>query len=693
MIDFGRYIIGLLLCAVCFGPIVLGSARLRARAVPGWTGPSARVAEAIIGLGLVVVALQVVGVIGLFDRAGAVCACAAAGTLAWVGAGRIPASRGVVRRTGAESSGPSRFELVLVSAGVALVAAAWGGWTFSAYRHGMSTVDTIWYHLPQAARFVQLGNTLHLQYFDGGAVTVFYPANAELLHALGLLLFGNDLLSPAINLGWAALACLAGWAIGRPFGRERHCLLAVLLLLGTPGLVDTQPGGAYNDIVCVTLLLCAAAMLVNGGVKPSASALAAVAGGLALGTKFTMIIPVIALGVGVVAITDRGGRMRQVGIWVTGLLLLGGYWYVRNAALVGNPLPSLALHLGPFSLPAPYENTRNFTVAQYLTNGHVWTTFFLPGLRQSLGPGWWLITALAVAGSLIALLTRGDRVLRVLGAVAVVSGVAFLFSPQALGLPGAPFYFVYNVRYAAPPLALGLVLVAARMRRGQVFLVLAALVLVATAIDPGVWPTGVGWKPFAPSLHGNAAIAGLIVGILAFILVATVSWTRADRRELRPALLRSRVLGAAALAAALCFAAAGWAVDSSYARARYRATQPLPQIYAWARGIRHSRIGIAGFFLQYPLYGPDSSNYVQYIGTPGPHRGFAPVSDCHTWRRLVDAGHYRWLVTAGAPMTTWTLSSPQAEPVIVERPPGHFPADTVILFRVRGPLDPSTCPA
>ena len=187
---------------------------------------------------------------------------------------------------------------------------------------GMLTPDTLWYHLPQAARFVQTGSILHLQYFDRDPVTVFFPANAELFHALGLMFFRSDLLSPAVNLAWAALALMAAWAIGRPFARGPHCLIAVLLLLATPALVDTQPGGAYNDTACIALVLSAAALLVNGGTSAGPATLAAMAAGLALGIKFTMIAPALALGAGVVAVTARGARWRTLARWAAALIVL-----------------------------------------------------------------------------------------------------------------------------------------------------------------------------------------------------------------------------------------------------------------------------------------------------------------------------------------------------------------------------------
>lgn len=428
-----RYAVGVLLALVSLLPIAAGARRVRARVLPEWTGAAARVAEAVLAVALVILALEVVGVIGGLNRIGASVACVMAGAIAWVGASSIP------RRQGAGSAtvvdGASRFEMSRVAAAAVVIAvsaaaAPWLGWIAFAYRQGMQTVDTLWYHMPFAARFVQDASILHLHYVDRDPATPFFPANSELLHALGLLWFRSDLLSPVINLAWAALALTAAWAIGSVARRGPHCLLAAVLVLATPGLVDTQPGEAYNDIVCVALVLACAAVLVRGGARPAPTSIAAAAAGLALGTKYTMIVPAIALGMGVVAISAQGTRMRQAALWTMGLVLAGGYWYVRNAVVAGNPLAPLSVHVGPLSLPAPHVSTPRYTVFQYLTDLHVWRAYYLPGLRQSLGLAWWAIVVLATAGSLCAFLTRGQAMRRVLASVAVVSAVAFVISPQ-----------------------------------------------------------------------------------------------------------------------------------------------------------------------------------------------------------------------------------------------------------------------
>src|SRR5690606_13243090 len=67
---------------------------------------------------------------------------------------------------------------------------------------GMTGFDTTWYHGPFAAGFAQMGDTFSLHQLAPQFLSWFYPQNSELLHGLGLLAFGNDFLSPLVNLVW-----------------------------------------------------------------------------------------------------------------------------------------------------------------------------------------------------------------------------------------------------------------------------------------------------------------------------------------------------------------------------------------------------------------------------------------------------------------------------------------------------------
>jgi len=729
-VSFGRYLAGVALLLVCLGALALGARRLRAWIAPSYEGVAGRIADGVMLLALLTLTLELVGVIGVLELPGVVAGCLLVGALAWVvgtrgsaaAPGSPPARRPAQARRRPPASRPTppsrptptgahrRLVTAVAIAGVSVVAAAWLGWTIFAYRHGMETIDTLWYHMPFAARFVEDHNIRHLQYFDGDAITVFYPANSELLHAFGIVVFGNDLLSPAIDLCWGAFALCCAWAIGRPWGREPHCLLACLPVLLTPGLVDTQPGGAYDDIACVALLLAAVALIVNGRggnerggrLTPSATVMAAIPAGLALGTKYTMIVPAIALGLGLVAFLGGGQRWRHAATWAAGLILLGGYWYLRDGIAIGNPLPSLS-HIGPISLPSPHT-ARSYTVWEYLTNGSIWQGIFVPGLRQSLGLAWWAVITGAFAGAVLTMLNRREPRLAVVGGATLLSGFAFLVTPQLLGVPGVPFFFSVNVRYCAAPLILGLILLPLTrpLRPARVTLIwtiAAALMLLFTALDPGVWRSGFPVKPFAAAVHGGAALAGAALG--AVILIAAEAWLWRGAgltTRLRGAVARSttRAAGAAATAVVVLGVLAGWLVGDAYAHDRYRDSPPLPVVYAWAQHVHHARIGIVGLTLQYPLTGSSASNHVQYIGVARPHGGFAQAPTCRQWRTAVNRGRYDFVVVASATLTSlalmpelrWTQTSPNARTIRRQ-----FEGDTEIgvLYRITGPLDPATC--
>src|SRR6202034_1381009 len=111
-------------------------------------------------------------------------------------------------------------------------------------------------------------------------------------------------------------------------------------------------------------------------------------------TKYTLIGPIAALTVGVWFLLKRGERAVRMILWLGALVLTGSFWYFRNLFVVGNPLPSLALKLGPISLPSPHIATPTSTVAEFLFDKSAWSNFFLPGLRVSFGPGWWALIGL-----------------------------------------------------------------------------------------------------------------------------------------------------------------------------------------------------------------------------------------------------------------------------------------------------------
>ncbi|HET6864987.1 MAG TPA: hypothetical protein VFH80_03655 [Solirubrobacteraceae bacterium] len=698
-VAIGRYLLGAVALAVICASLGLSAVAIRRRVLADWTGAPARLAESVIGLTILIGVLELLGTVGLFAFAPIVIACVLVGLAslrsASVGCGAAGPKGEAGMPSGPSPRPPGRPVRTLLKPGVAtviallgaaVVIAEWGALSIQSYDVGIRGFDSLWYHLPWAASFAQTGNVASLRFTDVEYLTPFYPATAEMLHGLGIVLLGRDTLSPGFNLLWLALTLLAAYCIGRPRGVGAATLLGAAVALATTMMDYSQAGAAANDVVAVFFLLAAVALYLNG-----ALVLAAVAAGLAVGVKLTVLAPVLALTVGVIAIAPTGQRSKTAGRWLGPLILAGGFWYLRNLIAVGNPLPWTSLHgVLPAPTPALQQHT-GFSVAHYLTTSGFWSHFVQPALAAGLGRWWWAIVATAVLGPLLCLLPhRGsgrDYVhaevssqTRMLGAVALFSLAAYLITPEtAAGPSGDPLGFAFNLRYLAPALTLSLAvaplappLTRTPAVRAAIVISLAAL-LAATVAQPRLWP--------------DHTLGAILIGAAAVVLLA---------------LTRVRLALAAALLALLV---ALYPLQTHYLRNRYvyhPNVSSLAHVWAMFRTIHDARVGVVGTFggfFAYPLAGLDDSNRVQYVADRGAHGSFTPIGTCARWRARVNAAHLNYLITTPArdpwhprvlspsPETGWTAGDPAAQPIYREQALGQ----PIVVYRIRGPLNPGSC--
>jgi hypothetical protein len=500
------------------------------------------------------------------------------------------------------------------------------------------------------------------------------------------------------------VALLAGWCIGRPLG------LAAATLLGTAIVVDSdmmlvQAGNAPSDIVALACLLAAIAILLNGQAAPSGPAgergrrgltiapgplaVAALAAGLAIGTKVTMLVPVAVLTAGLLFAGGRSGAGRRAAIWLAGLAATGGFWYARNLLHAGNPLPWL--QVGPLLGPdqeALYPRPAH-SIAEYVADRHAWTDFFFPGFAETLGPLWYLVLFAAIAGIVLGLRRRHGPLIRLLALAGAAALVAHIFNPiSASGPDGGPYGFASNLRYAAPGLVIGLILLPlceTRWMARRVLVPAYALLILIAAIGSSEWV-----EPHLP----------LAIAIGAVAVLAPIWLTR------RPAGRRRALAAAAALAVSVV---AAYPLQRHYLENRYRAelAPPLDNpgfraanqwklIQTWGREQRGMRIGIVGTpaaYGQYVFYGEDLSNEVRYIGEPQPRGGLTQIASCRRWRERIDGGRFDAVVITpedpGSPFAPaqigWTEGDGAAIPVL-----RAYPAE---VFLLAGPLNPAACAA
>lgn len=691
---------GVALLLAMLAALGLGGYWLRHWLVPAYGGALARLGELVLALALLIVTLEAIGSFGLLSEGPMVAAAVAAGLLAAaLGWWRAPRPAAMPKR-------PPPVPAWAIAIAVTVAAVAIVEWSLPSQRsllHGIFSGDSTWYHLPFATRFAQSHSTWALLYTDPLALTAwFYPASSELLGAVGILLFHSDWLAPLVNLSWLALGLLAAYCVGRPFGVGPATLVAGGIGLDSGVLVLTQAGEARNDAMAIALLLAFAALLINGwredGWGPLA--LAGLAGGLAVSVKLTMLAPVgCATLVAVAALALRRGGARRLAAAAALLgaeLLSGGYWYLRNLAHSGNPVPELH-GIGPIALPHP--NQMNLyprpprSVADYLFDAHVVRDWFLPGLHEALGPLFPLLLLLGLAAAVWAIAARREAAPAALGLAALLTAAVYVFTPlTAAGPPGQPHGFLTNTRYLLPALTLALALLPLAgplRRRGS--LRVATLCLLAALFAIGAAANGEWYSRF---LAGGVLAAAALV-----VLPAAAGWLRAARGLARPLAL---ALAIAMLVPAIVL---GHGAEAGYARHHYtlptqRAGEPggPAGIFAWARGLHGRRIALAGsgrlFFDQALFAGDDSSNWVQYLGETGPQGAFREAPGCAAFRRLLDRGRYEFLVltqNAAAPparsrlpIGEWVRGTAALRPLRSE--------GVVSAYRIRGPLSSRGCP-
>ena len=95
--------------------------------------------------------------------------------------------------------------------------------------------------MPFSADMAQSHSVTGMHHVETVFTNWFYPQNSELLHGVGILLTERDTLSLFLNFGWLAVAFLAAWCIGRPYGRGQLTVVAAAILLECHTLVVREP--------------------------------------------------------------------------------------------------------------------------------------------------------------------------------------------------------------------------------------------------------------------------------------------------------------------------------------------------------------------------------------------------------------------------------------------------------------------
>jgi hypothetical protein len=188
-------------------------------------------------------------------------------------------------------------------------------------------------------------------------------------------------------------------------------------------------------------------------------------------------------------------------------------------------------------------------------------------------------------------------------------------------------------------------------------------------------------SPRAAAVTGFAVLALLAVG-----------WAfhsgRLPRRALAPAAVALLAVGVGL----------GYEAQRTYLDGRYATRaggNPEDSAFMWARDRRDTRIATV-IARQYPLFGLDLSNRVDYVGVQGEDAAFKQLKSCAGWREAINRGGYEYIVTGfrepaeeigkrppQPPEALWTRGDPGVREIVRD--------EDVSVFELRGRMHPELC--
>jgi hypothetical protein len=692
-VSFGAYLVGCLAGLAGLACILVSGQALRSRLLPGWSGPVAWVATGLLAVGAAIGPALILGTFGLLTGSSWLLLSIVMAVGLWRWRESLPVARAHPGLVSVPAS-PG-----LTAIGTAIAAGAFGAFVAGVSIRlgtGMTGFDSTWYHGPFAAGIALNGDTWTLHYLAPQFLSWFYPQNSEVIHSLGMMAFGTDLLSIFLNLGWFGGCLLAAWCIGRPYGAAPISLAGVALVLGSTAMAD-QAGEARNDMVGTFFLLAALAVMVNaaaGGrrITLGPTLVVTLAAGLAAGTKVNFIPAALVLLAGTLVLAEPSRRLRNGLAGCGALILGGGYWYLRNLVNAGNPLPWIN-HIGPLSLPGPNQDVGGRdagSVWSYLTDTDVIRHWFLPGFGDGFGGGWILLGILAIAGLVLCLDRKSGPARRTGALVGLALVLAWLVAPtSASGPAGEPNGFVSGLRYLAPALAVCLALLGSGVgqRGGQARWLVTGLLLILAPVTIA----------FGHEWDLKEWLLAFAAGIFCWLccLIGLGVWKIRSRQHRVTGRSTRKAIAWGAGAAIVFLILCGQGVQRYYFNHRYTSpdfTIPaLSKAYVWANEKSGAKIG-TNATRQYPLWGKDLDNEVQFVGVKQPHAGFVEAENCRDFVEAANAGGYDYLVLTldreGQKLDqprelTWIQGDPAIEEKQVTEGGG--------ILKLSGPLSASTC--
>jgi hypothetical protein len=578
-------------------------------ATPGESRAAKATRMLLSAVAAVIVIEAALGAVGLLDARATCLGLAAAAIAVAVLARRQPRLQPELREPF------SAADVGLCAALIAAVALrSWAGLHKTTFLY-----DTLSYHLHVPVTWMHDRRISIVPAVFGDPSPAYAPANLELVFLFVMAPLRSDALAGIGQIPFAVLAATAIVATVREAGGRRAAALgAALAFLLIPEIWGQVPT-AMTDLGLAAGLLSSlpfALRLWRARLPSRADLLVfAAAIGLGVGSKYAgaaLSLPFVAIGA--MALVHRGRRVdsRDGVLAIAVALATGGFWYVRNAVLTGNPFYPVAVPGLP--LPALYGGAEMRAWEYHVPVADLGA---LGSMLIAAGIGFAGASALALA-----------RQWRRVEAPLLVAVLATFW----LVIPYQESRFLFT--------AFGI-----------------AAIAVARAADRP--PALIGWCGLGIAIVGSlleAPTRERLLLVPAGAVAALASGARGRLSIRRPSARVARVTAFAGVIAAL--------IALGAASARYAQRDPaytvagddgLAAAWAWVRAnVRDARVAYTGTNVAFPLAGARLGNRVAYVnvaGVPSDRlHDFGPPGDGTAepapYRRVANAG--TWLANLRA---------------------------------------------
>jgi hypothetical protein len=326
-------------------------------------------------------------------------------------------------------------------------------------------VDDLSYHATAVVHWYQAKD------ISAGALNyhAYKPLNAELFSLWFFLPFGQDGLVFLSGLFWMILTCAAGAVLMQNLGIERKWFGPVIFSFFCCNVALYQATLTFTtvDLAGPAMVLAAMAFLswasdFSGTRQWPGILLSGLCTGFAFGTKTPFVTVFLVLLIWVFwAFKNRFGvRVGNVFLFGFCAMLGGGFWYIRDMILTGNPIfPGQA---GPFDGPLTREIQFSTSIAGHIIKSGFDISVILEILRLHLD--WPIgVLVLSAAGYIagLVLLFRDNQCRRTIGLLLLTAAV------MLATYPGMPFsaqndapqgQLTIALRFVIGPFLVGLIL-------------------------------------------------------------------------------------------------------------------------------------------------------------------------------------------------------------------------------------------